>query len=314
MIISPTIWRLLSSVVPADQSRQRRHAVTTIVGLAWYPLMLLLAWYLYNRLSPDVPTVVAATCTLTFAWAIAATWSLPWYTAIAWVSLALLPRNSLTRWLTLATGALALAHFNGGWFTPTTPADALRLLRRIDRPGIGGTRSHRRYPAVLTVREAPGATFAPGVTFAPGPILTRDVVACQHGDRGEDAGIPVADELPGPGDARQHQPGEHVADGLRAARARGVRDELDAAVDLEPERDEQRDDEARLAPHLRRRRLRLVIMERTPAAVNISPNTPVTSAGYPVFVSGTRLNSETVSASPNARRAAAARTSRITAG
>jgi hypothetical protein len=30
------------------------------------------------------------------------------------VTLALLPRNSLTRWLTLATGALALMHFNGG--------------------------------------------------------------------------------------------------------------------------------------------------------------------------------------------------------
>jgi hypothetical protein len=42
-----------------------------------------------------------------------APWSLPWYTAVAWVTLALLPRNSLTRWLTLATGILALLHFNG---------------------------------------------------------------------------------------------------------------------------------------------------------------------------------------------------------
>jgi len=58
----------------------------------------------------------------------------------------------------------------------------------------------------------------------------------------------------------------------------------------------------------------LVMIERTPAAVNASPNTPVTSAGYPVFVSGTRLYSETVSTFVNARRDAAARTSRITAG
>jgi hypothetical protein len=118
MIISPTIWRLL--VVWCQQVNP--HSVpttTTLVGFAWAPLMLLLAWYLYNRLSPDVPTVVAATCALTFAWAIAATWSLPWYTAIAWATLALLPRNSLTRWLTLATGALALVHFNGGW--PSAP-------------------------------------------------------------------------------------------------------------------------------------------------------------------------------------------------
>jgi hypothetical protein len=120
MVISPTIWRLLQ-VWSQQVNPYSYHTVTTIVGLAWYPLMLLLAWYLYNRLSPDVPTVVAATCAITFAWAIAATWSLPWYTSIAWVTLALLPRNSLTRWLTLATGVLALAHFNGGWFLPNTP-------------------------------------------------------------------------------------------------------------------------------------------------------------------------------------------------
>jgi hypothetical protein len=88
--------------------------VTTVIGFAWPPLMLALAWYLYNRLSPDVPTVVAATCALTFAWVVVAPWSLPWYASIAWVTLALLPRNSLTRWLTLATGVLALLHFNGG--------------------------------------------------------------------------------------------------------------------------------------------------------------------------------------------------------
>jgi hypothetical protein len=44
---------------------------------------------------------------------VVAPWQLPWYSSIAWVTLALLPRNSLTRWLTLATGAIALAHFNG---------------------------------------------------------------------------------------------------------------------------------------------------------------------------------------------------------
>ena len=95
--------------------------MTSTFGFIWPPLMLLLAWYLYNRLSPDVPTVVAATCALTFAWMVVAPWQLPWYSAVAWVTLALLPRNSLTRWLTIATGALALMHFNGG--QPTNPAD-----------------------------------------------------------------------------------------------------------------------------------------------------------------------------------------------
>jgi hypothetical protein len=114
MVISPTIWRLIQ-VWCQQIDPHSLHMVTTVIGVAWPPLMLALAWYLYNRLSPDVPTVVAATCALTFAWVIAASWSLPWYASIAWVTLALLPRNSLTRWLTLGTGALSLLHFNGGW-------------------------------------------------------------------------------------------------------------------------------------------------------------------------------------------------------
>jgi len=113
MVINPTVWRLVQWLggLAAPGSG---HLVTTMIGVAWPPLMLALAWYLYNRLSPDVPTVVAATCALTFAWVLVAPWSLPWYASIAWVTLALLPRNSLTRWLTLATGVLALLHFNGG--------------------------------------------------------------------------------------------------------------------------------------------------------------------------------------------------------
>jgi hypothetical protein len=117
MVISPTIWRLVQLAL--DQFGHPA-VVTHIIGFAWPPLMLALAWYLYNRLSPDVPTVVAATCALTFAWVLVAPWALPWYASIAWVTLALLPRNSLTRWLTLATFALALLHFNGGHSTSVT--------------------------------------------------------------------------------------------------------------------------------------------------------------------------------------------------
>jgi len=108
MVISPTVWRAVEGIFGHG------HTVTTVIGFTWPLLMLLLAWYLYNRLSPDVPTVVAATCALTFAWVLVAPWSLPWYTAVAWVAVALLPRNTLTRWLTLATATLALLHFNGG--------------------------------------------------------------------------------------------------------------------------------------------------------------------------------------------------------
>jgi hypothetical protein len=120
MVISPTVWRLVQAIGHGIGGNHGQDLVTTMIGFAWPPLMLALAWYLYNRLSPDVPTVVAATCALTFAWVLVAPWSLPWYASIAWVTLALLPRNSLTRWLTLATGALALLHFNGGHSTNVT--------------------------------------------------------------------------------------------------------------------------------------------------------------------------------------------------
>jgi hypothetical protein len=120
-VISPTIWRAVQEIgYLIDSSTPAKSLVDTMIGFAWPPLMLALAWYLYNRLSPDVPTVVAATCALTFAWVLVAPWSLPWYASIAWVTLALLPRNSLTRWLTLATGTLAMLHFNGGHPTNVT--------------------------------------------------------------------------------------------------------------------------------------------------------------------------------------------------
>jgi hypothetical protein len=121
LVISPTIWRLIQVTVQHYYGDHAEATVTSTFGFIWYPLMLLLAWYLYNRLSPDVPTVVAASCALTFAWMVVAPWQLPWYSSIAWVTLALLPRNSLTRWLTIATGALALAHFNGGQPTNLPP-------------------------------------------------------------------------------------------------------------------------------------------------------------------------------------------------
>ena len=112
-VISPSIWQLIQIIGdhldPANPS-----ATSTLIGVLWPPLLLALAWYLYNRLSPDVPAVLAVTCALTFAWVLVTPWSLSWYTALAWVTLALLPRNSLTRWLTLATGALALLHFSAG--------------------------------------------------------------------------------------------------------------------------------------------------------------------------------------------------------
>ena len=112
-VLTPSLWRLFEIIVEQIYPGHPQTAAS-LMGILWPPLMLLLAWYLYNRLSPDVPAVLAATCALTFAWVLVAPWSLPWYTALAWVTLALLPRNSLTRWLTLATFVPAMLHFSGG--------------------------------------------------------------------------------------------------------------------------------------------------------------------------------------------------------
>jgi hypothetical protein len=110
-VISPSFWRLFQIVGDHVASPA---TVNMLIAVQWPLLLILLAWYLYNRLSPDVPAVLAATCALTFAWVLVAPWSLPWYTAVAWVTLALLPRNSLTRWLALATLVPALLHFSAG--------------------------------------------------------------------------------------------------------------------------------------------------------------------------------------------------------
>jgi len=112
-VISPSFWRLFQ-IIGDHLDPGNPAAINTLIGVLWPLLLLALAWYLYNRLSPDVPAVLAATCALTFAWVLVAPWSLPWYTAVAWVTLALLPRNSLTRWLTLAALVPALLHFNAG--------------------------------------------------------------------------------------------------------------------------------------------------------------------------------------------------------
>ena len=73
MVISPTLWRFLQLGVQHFLGKGAETMVTSTFGIIWPPLMLLLAWYLYNRLSPDVPTVVAATCALTFAWMVVVT-------------------------------------------------------------------------------------------------------------------------------------------------------------------------------------------------------------------------------------------------
>ena len=87
---------------------------TDIISVTWPILMALVAYAIHRKFGPDQPAVVTVPFALCFAWIIVAPWSLPWYAAVAWVILALVPRNPMTRWLTLVTVYLALMHCSGG--------------------------------------------------------------------------------------------------------------------------------------------------------------------------------------------------------
>jgi hypothetical protein len=119
LVATPSPWRLFQLLVEwvfglfgAEKTGQ---AVSTgLITLAWPVLMVLLAVAIYRKFGRDQPAAVTVPFSLGFAWIIVAPWSLPWYTAFAWVVLALVPRNPMTRWLTLVTVYLALMHCSGG--------------------------------------------------------------------------------------------------------------------------------------------------------------------------------------------------------
>jgi hypothetical protein len=99
----------------------------TIISFLWPVAMIVVAWLIYQRISADQPREVVAPFALTFAWVIVAPWVFPWYTAIAWVALAVVPRNRMTRWLAIVTVVLALWHSSGGQAGGNHPV-AMHLL------------------------------------------------------------------------------------------------------------------------------------------------------------------------------------------
>jgi hypothetical protein len=111
-VILPSPWRfvqMLGQVLHVSPG-----TVAIVIGCLWPIEMIILAWLIYQRISSDQPREVVAPFALTFAWILAAPWVFPWYTAIAWVALTQVPRNRMTRWLTLVTVLLAVWHSGGG--------------------------------------------------------------------------------------------------------------------------------------------------------------------------------------------------------
>jgi len=88
--------------------------MATVIGCLWPIAMIVVAGLIYRRISSDQPREVVAPFALTFAWILVAPWVFPWYTALAWVALTQVPRNRMTRWLTIVTVLLALWHSSGG--------------------------------------------------------------------------------------------------------------------------------------------------------------------------------------------------------
>jgi hypothetical protein len=111
-VIMPSPWRLFQMLGEALGASQG--TMTTIINCLWPIAMFVVAWLIYRRISSDQPREVVAPFALTFAWVLVAPWVFAWYTALAWATLALVPRNRMTRWLTIVTVVLALWLSNGG--------------------------------------------------------------------------------------------------------------------------------------------------------------------------------------------------------
>ena len=112
LVILPSPWRVVQAV--GLTLGASGNTMSIIIGCLWPIAMIIIAWLIYQRISSDQPREVVAPFALSFAWVLAAPWVFPWYTALAWVALTQVPRNRMTRWLTIVTVLLAMWHSGGG--------------------------------------------------------------------------------------------------------------------------------------------------------------------------------------------------------
>jgi hypothetical protein len=113
-VIMPSPWRLLQLIANALGANLSPVVITCL----WPVAMLVVAWVIYRRISSDQPREIVAPFALSFAWVLVAPWVFAWYTALAWATLTLVPRNRMTRWLTIVTVFLALWLSGGGQSAP----------------------------------------------------------------------------------------------------------------------------------------------------------------------------------------------------
>jgi len=115
-VLLPSPWRLVQ--IAGEALGASEAGMATAISFLWPVAMVVVAWFIYRRISSDQPREVVAPFALTFAWILVAPWVFPWYTAIAWVTLTQVPRNRMTRWLTIVTVLLAIWLSRGGQSPP----------------------------------------------------------------------------------------------------------------------------------------------------------------------------------------------------
>jgi hypothetical protein len=112
-VILPSPWRPFQAILH-DLLHVSPGTVSLLISVLWPIAMIVVAWFIYRRISSDQPQEVVAPFALSFAWILVAPWVFPWYAALAWVALTQVPRNRMTRWLTIVTVLLALWHSGVG--------------------------------------------------------------------------------------------------------------------------------------------------------------------------------------------------------
>lgn len=123
LVATPSPWRLFQIVIEGlcdlfGVNSVGKTVSSDLISVIWPLLMIAVAYFIYKQFGPNQSAMVTVPFALSFAWVIVAPWGLPWYAAVSWVVLALVPRNPMTRWLTLVTVYLALMHCSGGGPAP----------------------------------------------------------------------------------------------------------------------------------------------------------------------------------------------------
>jgi hypothetical protein len=141
LVTLPSPWRYFQMVGQAFGVE--KSTMATVISCLWPIALLVVAWLINRRISADQPQEVVAPFALTFAWILVAPWVFAWYTAVAWAALTQVPRNRMTRWLTLVTVFLAIVLSSGGQAalgglpSAACPAGLSHRYRLTGRPPAG---------------------------------------------------------------------------------------------------------------------------------------------------------------------------------